>query len=899
MGLAPRTRLGVYEVAVRIGAGGMGDVYRARDTKLDRDVAIKVVPPHLATDEAMRARFEREAKAIAALSHPNILAIHDFGLHDGVAYAVTELLQGETLRERLQSGALPLRKTLQFGAEIASGLAAAHDKGFVHRDLKPENVFVGTDGHVKILDFGLARQSDAAAAGEHNTIDSRTVLRQTDPGTVMGTVGYMAPEQVKGAAVDHRADIFSLGCVLYEMAAGRRAFARDTAAETMTAILREDPPELSADAGGARPAAFDNVVRHCLEKRPEERFQSARDLAFALQSLRGTSPSGAHTAGAAAPARPRQLTLAGALIASAVIVALFSFLAGRSTSRQSAVASAGPQVVSFTQVTDQPGVEATPSLSPDGKSVVYAKSTGADTALYLLRVGSRNAVRLSGDAIAHDMQPVFSPDGERIAFRSDREGGGVFLMTASGESVTRLTDFGFNPSWSPDGAEITVSPQAFLDPTGLYGDAPGLSIVNVKSRQARALPVTVRAIQPNWSPHGARIAFWGIRGQGGQRDIWTIAADGSDAAAGGVPITNDAALDWSPTWSPDGAYLYFSSTRGGTMNLWRVPIDERSGRVRGEAEAITAPSTWSGDLSFSRDGSRLAFASLDYRSTLLKAPFDISRGAIVGPPVPILKGTHPIRDHELSPDGNWVAFTEAGAQEDLFVARTDGSQYRRLTDDAFRDRGPAWSSDGTTIAFYTDRSGAYDVWTIRPDGSRLTPLTHNANIPGFPVWTPSGTRLAFGYSAWHVLDAQTPPSALPAAEPPFGRGEIFIPSSWSPQGDRIVGAASSGAVATVAVYTIASRTFTRVPGEAARGDFWVWPVWLADGRRLLVRRQDGVTIVDAASGASQLLIPVGGNIVGRSVGVSRDNRWITYTETATEGDIWLATLRNTASSNQR
>ena len=294
MALTPGTRIGPYDITASLGSGGMGEVYRARDTRLDRDVAVKVLPPHLATDDAARARFEREAKAIAALSHPNILSVYDVGTTGAVAYVVVELLEGETLRQRLtetasaNSHAMPIRKAAQIGIEIAQGLAAAHDKQIVHRDIKPENIFLAADGRVKILDFGLARQVPGTGA---SASDAATNLQHTDPGTVMGTVGYMAPEQVKALAVDHRADIFSLGCVLYEMASGRRPFARDSAAETMSAILRDDPPDLVRDSGTV-PAAFEPIVRHCLEKRPEEGFPSARDLAFALQSG-SASPAGA------------------------------------------------------------------------------------------------------------------------------------------------------------------------------------------------------------------------------------------------------------------------------------------------------------------------------------------------------------------------------------------------------------------------------------------------------------------------------------------------------------------------------------------------------------------------------------------------------------------------------
>ena len=323
MALTPGFRLGPYEVLSPLGAGGMGEVYRARDARLDRDVAIKVLPESVAGDEHALARFEREAKAVAALSHPNILALHDVGNDRGIAYAVMELLDGQTLRERLESGAIPRAQAVDYGLQIARGLTAAHERGVVHRDLKPENLFVSKDGHVKILDFGLAKRDAPVAPGEETS--APTATGHTEPGTVMGTVGYMSPEQVRGLAVDHRSDIFSFGAILYEMLSGQRAFKKATPADTMSAILNQEPPELT----DARiPVSLDHVVKHCLEKDRDRRFQSARDIEFALGEASGPMASVPRPAART----KRALITVAALVAIAVVAGIL--LARRAPRRQ-------------------------------------------------------------------------------------------------------------------------------------------------------------------------------------------------------------------------------------------------------------------------------------------------------------------------------------------------------------------------------------------------------------------------------------------------------------------------------------------------------------------------------------------------------------------------------------
>jgi Tol biopolymer transport system component len=422
-----------------------------------------------------------------------------------------------------------------------------------------------------------------------------------------------------------------------------------------------------------------------------------------------------------------------------------------------------------------------------------------------------------------------------------------------------------------------------------------LSAIDVRTGQRREIAHPSDAVQPAWSPHGTRIAYWGLRKDSGQRDIFTAAADGSERETGGIAVTEDAALDWSPTWAPDGRHLYFGSNRGGTMSLWRIPIDEKTGRRLGEPEALTLPTLWSGRYSLARDGRRIAFESLDWRSTLHRVAFDPAAETTAGVPLSVFQSTgRPIRDHRLSPDGQWVVFSRSGVQEDLFLTRVDGSQYRRLTDDAFRDRGPSWSPDGQRIGFYSDRSGAYEHWVIRPDGSGLEQLTRRQEgSSNFPVWSPDGTRVAAavipqGWSIFDLTGRAGEPAVVP--QPEADPGHKFWPMTWTADGSRLAGllVRANGLTDGIAQFDLASRRYTRILEKPPSS--WLIPVWLADGRRLLVRDRRGISLVDAATGRTRPLVSVFGYYVGYSLDVTRDNRWITYTETATDGDIWLMTL---------
>ncbi len=581
-------RFGPYEILGQIGSGGMGEVYRARDPRLGREVAIKLLPQGLVDDGHRLARFHQEARAIAALSHPNILTVYDTGQQDEKHYVVTELLEGDTLRSKLRLGPIGVRKASDYASRIAEGLAAAHNKGIVHRDIKPENLFLTKDGRLKILDFGLAVLMPELDA--ENLASVPTLARLTNPGMIVGTLGYLAPEQARGGPTDHRADIFSLGAVLYEMLTGRHAFQGTGAVELLNSVLHDEPPPPS-QGDPHIPEALDVVALRCLAKDPADRFQSARDLAFHLTSLSGSLSRGKNQL----PSRPPRRWLP---YGASGVVALALLSGAYEINRRFWAWAHGPIPVSFQQLTDQPGEERQAQIGPGGANFVFVGDAAGNPDIYQQRVGGHNPVNLTPDSPEADTAPAFSPDGERIAFRSERDGGGIFVMGSTGESVKRLTEFGYDPAWSPDGKQIVFSDHSGASPWSRSGPAH-LWLVPSLGGEVRQLTNGGDAVQPRWSPGGERIAFWGLKEDSGQRDIWTIPSEASGEPAR-VAVTTDALMDWNPVWSPDGRYLYLSSDRGGPMNLWRVGIDEASGRTRGEPEAVTTPSRTSGSISFAR-----------------------------------------------------------------------------------------------------------------------------------------------------------------------------------------------------------------------------------------------------------------------------------------------------------
>lgn len=699
MSLPPGSRLGPYEIISWIGAGGMGEVYKARDTRLNRNVALKTLPELLAADADRLRRFTLEAQSASSLNDPNIVAIHDIGTHEGTPYMVSELLEGETLRDRLKSGKLSVTKAVDCARQMASGLAAAHAKGITHRDIKPENVFLTKDGRAKILDFGLAKLSSGSAKVDGAT---RTVAA-TDAGMVMGTVGYMAPEQVRGQAADARSDIFSFGVVLYEMLSGTRAFQHDTAAETMTAILNADPPEL-VTLDNSMPPALDRLVRHCLEKGPEQRFQSARDIAFDLESITQQSGKTALVAKAGKRKNWAFWLMAALAAALALGLAIVSYLHFRPA-----------PLKTFQRLTFRRGTVQAARFIPNGDGVVYsAQWEDEPSELFTARFDSPGSrpLGLTGSELRG-----ISDSGEMALAEKPRIMGSPFAPMAmlarvslSGGAPRSIeNDINF-ADWSPDGKEMAVvreTDQAFqLEyPVGkvLYRTAGYIS-------------------QPRIARDGSRVAFLEHAFTNDNRGNVAVV----DRAGVKTRLTGEYMAAIGLAWSRDGSEIWFTAAKtGARMELRAVTLAARERLVYAAPASILLHD-------IARDG-RVLITTTEARIKLL------ARGAADSRERDLSWLDWSLLS-SLSQDGKALTFFEsgegAGDANISYLRDLNGSAAVSLGPGSF----PLFSPDGQSVATVGPNTPLMTIYPVGPGQPRRIPLT------GFTVTI--GGLLADGKGLW-------------------------------------------------------------------------------------------------------------------------------------------------------
>ncbi len=816
--------IGQYQVIDKIGEGGMGAVYSALDSNLNRKVALKILPTEFAGDSERRARFEREAQAVAALNNPHIVTIYSIEDIDDTTFITMELVEGKPLSDLIPGRGMSLSDFFNLCLPIIDAVRVAHQHGITHRDLKPDNIIVDDEGRPRLLDFGLAKLRPEFEGSEQSLLTSTP---ETVEGMILGTVAYMSPEQAVGGTVDHRTDIFSLGIILHEMLTGERPFQGDTPISVLSSIVKDAAPRVS-QIKPELPGHLGRIIKRCLAKQVDRRFQTALDVHNELEELKGEIETGELLLDGSEYSRTQNLTRFIPLLGTAVLIALLLFVPGFFRDRTRL------QIVRSTPLTTAPGAETNPTWSPDGARIAYASDETDNWDIWIQQVGTTDKINLTGNHSGYDLRPAWSPDGAWIAYVSESEGVGIYVVSAiGGGDARRIVDLSDQPildngmfisiAWSPNGQTLAFTMGRSLQTVAAEGGHPVL----IKNHESDFTN------HPAWHPDGSRVAYSLMGGAGlttSSIQVTSIESGNTD----GLIISNGPNL--APAWTPDGRFLVFLSDRGGTRDLWYFMADRR-GLPQGEAAPLTL-GVGIETYAISADGNRLAYSESITTSNIFSSPIQMGQTYSVVNAVQLTDENNLIEHVDITPDGEWIAYdSNLSGNQDIWIMRADGSGRRKLTRnpahdwaprwspdgseivfysirtgnrdvfvipasggtarqltvDPSDDRFPAWSPDGRTIAFWSERSGNSDIWTISRDGSVLNPITEHPADDWFPIWTPSGDGIVFAsnrndiYQLWITTISETPPATTNPPEPisEYGTHLSIKPCSFSTDGQYL------------------------------------------------------------------------------------------------------------------
>jgi serine/threonine protein kinase len=892
-------RLGPYEILSPLGAGGMGEVYRARDTRLGRDVAIKVLPESFLADPDRRARFDREAQVLASLSHPNIAAVYGLEEVGSSRSLVLELVPGETLAERLVAGPLPIRDALSTMRQVAEALEAAHAQGIIHRDLKPANVKITPSEKVKVLDFGLAKALIPEATGSDLSLSPTATRDATQQGVILGTAAYMSPEQARGKPVDARSDIWSFGCLFYETLTGRKAFDGETFSDVVAGILEREP-DWSALPKRTPPRIRD-LLRRCLQKDRDRRLHAIADARIEIEeTLAEPWETSTITTAVPMPARGRSWARTAAIVVGAAL--LGALLTWWALSRARSGADL-PTLASVSPLTHDPGISEWPTWSPDGSLLAFASNRSGNFEVYVRRVEGGQEVNVTDDK-AEDYQPAFSPGGDSVAFVSTRSsrsgmikigsafgfefrtfGGDVWVAPALGGRARKLAANGNFPAWSPDGRRV-----AFVS-----GPERHRSILEVPAEGGtpRTLLASGEAIREivrvAYSPAGSWVSFESSP-TGGESEIHLL------PARGGSPTR--LVLGTSPAWDASANRIYFLNRdpTGGTR-LLSADVDETTGRVRGKPRTVGLMTGILRDLAVSRDGRRLALSEVEGSMNLTRLPLAPGGASAVGPEEELSSGRVIDRYPVYSPDGNRIAFASNRLGPEQTWVMDLGKRDSERLELPGRDLGvnlPAWTRDGRHIVVTRSfPNGTASLWIAAADGSEAKEFLKEASSGAGQTFSPDGKSLVYsrpvgGVQQIHRLDLATRRSS-PLTSSPGDKDN----ATWSPDGSRI--AYSSNVTGTMQLWTIPSGGGP----EKMLTDGWermYHPFFSPDGRWLYIQPSHrNIYRLPVDGGPLEMVtkFPESGLFLEEPT-ISPDGKWLAYCRSNGGASLWLLTMSDSA-----